>query len=206
MVVVPALTERKDPYPPVVPRQVTSVVGLLSPHVASRVHKPGDVVHPADAERVGPGESSPTTNGKGGKPRRQHVQAICLLQPHVERLLLHIRGVGAWVHAGVRGRVVQEPAHVAVVEAFVRGVRIAGGVTVQMVVPVGADPLERISLDSENAAVSENVFQPLGRLEGLVRELAVVRKRDAKHTSNNPADQKCVEVSPGEAEGGGGSD
>ena len=47
VVVMPPLAEGNDPHPPVVAREIAGVVLLVAPHVARRVHEPGDVVHEA---------------------------------------------------------------------------------------------------------------------------------------------------------------
>mmetsp|Transcript_9349 Transcript_9349/g.19307 ORF Transcript_9349/g.19307 Transcript_9349/m.19307 type:complete len:331 (+) Transcript_9349:323-1315(+) len=201
VVVVPPLPKRQNAHPPVIPGQVAGVVLLVPPHVARRVHEPGDVMHPTHAEGERPHECLPAAEQVCGDPRCHNVPSVCFLQELVEGLLLQVRGVGAVADAALRGRVVEEPAAVAPPEALVRCVRVVRGVRVEVVVPVRADPLDGVPLHGEGAAVGKEVLQPLGGVEALVCELPVVGQRDAEHPRDHPPHEHHVQVCPGEAEG-----
>ena len=65
-------------------------------------------------------------------------------------------------------------------EALVGGVRVEGGVGVEVVVAVAAGPLDGVALHRQAAAVRQGVLQPLGRLEAPVAQLPVVGQGDAQ--------------------------
>lgn len=69
-------------------------------------------------------------------------------------------------------------------EAFVGGVGVEDGVAVQVVVAVRRNPFIRVALHGQNAAISENIFKPLGSLEAAVRELTMEREGDTKAAGN----------------------
>ena len=87
VVVVPALAEGQDADDPVVHRDVARVPVLVAPHVAHRVHRPGDVPHPDHPE-----EEAPEHTGQTAEPGQAHngeddgVQRVGVLQHLVEPL------------------------------------------------------------------------------------------------------------------------
>mmetsp|Transcript_34080 Transcript_34080/g.96594 ORF Transcript_34080/g.96594 Transcript_34080/m.96594 type:complete len:232 (+) Transcript_34080:392-1087(+) len=173
VVVVPTLTEGQDTDPPVVAAQIACVIVLTSPHVGSAVDKPCHMVDPHSPEGATPHEGREATKGIQNGQRGGDVDRVGLLDEPVEPLLGQVRGVGAVREALIIGSVVKQPSGMAPPEALIGGVGVKGGVTVQVVVTVAAGPLDGVALDRQDAAVSQRVLEPLGRLEAPVAELAV---------------------------------
>ena len=202
VVVVPPLAEGEDADPPVVPAEVPGVVRLRAPHVRDGVHRPGDVVDPAGPDAEPPHEPRKAADGVERRRPRQHVPHVGLLEPSVEGLRGDLLRVAPIADARDGGLVVQQPPGVRPPEPLVRRVRVLRRVAVLMMVPVRARPLQRVALHRHRAAVRERVLHPLGRREGFVRQLAVVREGDPEAPRDEVHDEEAVERGPGEGEGG----
>eukprot|EP00955_Chlamydomonas_euryale_P041034 351879-Chlamydomonas_euryale.AAC.22 len=71
-------------------------------------------------------------------------------------------------HPRVADHTAAQPPCMAPPKAFVRRVWIERRVTVQMVVAVGADPLDWVTLGCKHSTVRQCVLEPLWRGEGAV--------------------------------------
>eukprot|EP00982_Pelagococcus_subviridis_P000174 1391-Pelagococcus_subviridis.AAC.4 len=158
---------------------IPGVERLRTPHVRDAIHRPRDVIHPTRPHAETPHQPrQPADRVKRERPR-EDVPHVRLLHELIKRLLRELLRVAAIADALQRRLVVQQPPAVRPPKPFVRRVRVLRRVAVLVVVAVRRRPLERVALDRHRAAVRERVLQPLGRRERLVRQLAVVRQRDA---------------------------
>lgn len=60
----------------------------------------------------------------------------------------------------------------------------------KVMVPMGRNPFDGISLNGDDAAVSEGVFEPFGCGEGTVRELTMERESDAETATDKVGAEK----------------
>mmetsp|Transcript_105176 Transcript_105176/g.336535 ORF Transcript_105176/g.336535 Transcript_105176/m.336535 type:complete len:228 (-) Transcript_105176:142-825(-) len=67
-----------------------------------------------------------------------------------------------------------------------------------MVVTVRGHPIDRVALQSHDAAIGEDIFQKLRGLEGAMRQLPVVGQGDAEHARDEVHDEEAAEGGPGE--------
>mmetsp|Transcript_47428 Transcript_47428/g.148595 ORF Transcript_47428/g.148595 Transcript_47428/m.148595 type:complete len:357 (+) Transcript_47428:364-1434(+) len=169
--------------------------------MAHGVHGPRDVPHPADAEEKSPKHARQPTEGVQAHDRQDDgVQGVGLLQEAVEPLRGEVAGV-ALVAPHPRALGIEQPARVRPPEAVKGRVHIALGLRAAMVVPVGRDPVDGVALQSQGAAVGKDVLEPLGRLEGPVGQLPVVRQRNAKEPGDQIPHEEADEGLPSEVEG-----
>mmetsp|Transcript_38827 Transcript_38827/g.85014 ORF Transcript_38827/g.85014 Transcript_38827/m.85014 type:complete len:377 (-) Transcript_38827:361-1491(-) len=205
VVVVPALPEGQGTNKPVVHGLVPRVPVLEAPDVADRVHGPGDVPDPDNAR-----EESPEHAGQAAEEVKAHdgkhdgMESIGLLHEAVEELRLQVRGVGLVPsHPGALS--IEKPAHVRPPEAIERRMHVVLSLRASVVVAMRRDPVDGMALQSQDAAVCEDVLEPLRRGKGTMRELAMVGQGDAEHARDEVADEEASEGLPGEVEGSHGS-
>mmetsp|Transcript_41818 Transcript_41818/g.126599 ORF Transcript_41818/g.126599 Transcript_41818/m.126599 type:complete len:212 (-) Transcript_41818:248-883(-) len=201
VVVVPALAEGQDPDEPVVHGVVRGVPVLEAPDVAHGVNSPGDVPDPGHAGEEAPEHARQASKGVEADDGQDYgVQHVGLLQETVEPLRGEVRGVEL-VAAHPRALRVKEPTHVGPPEAVERRVHVPLRLGAAMVVPVRGHPIDGVALQCQGAAVGEEVFEHLGRLEGAVGQLPVVRERDAEEAGDDVARPEAAEGLPREEEG-----
>mmetsp|Transcript_65661 Transcript_65661/g.156952 ORF Transcript_65661/g.156952 Transcript_65661/m.156952 type:complete len:224 (+) Transcript_65661:458-1129(+) len=91
---------------------------------------------------------------------------------------------------------IHQPTHVRPPEAIQWRVDVMFSLRSTMVVTVGGHPIDWVTLQGKDTTVCEDVLQPLGRLEGQVCKLPVIRQGDAKHACDEVANKEGEERGP----------
>ena len=190
VVVVPGLAHRRQRQPGEVARLVLGLIGLAAEHVAERVDAVGDVVEDEHPHRAAPEHSGqpaedlaadPPAEEEGDEEAGHRPEEEAAVDEAAHRVALEVGGEA--VLAAALG-VVEEPAHVGVVEALQRAapaaavsvvgaVGVALGVRAGVVLSVVGDPGDQRPLDRRRAKRPEDAAQGRAGGEAAVGEEAV---------------------------------
>ena len=219
VVVVPAFTAGEEGDPPVVAGVIFGLEATLAPEMRCGVNEPGGVQADGDAK-----EGSPEHHAKGaddamaGADRRANGdldkaggdegEIVEFAEPDVNPVAGKIWSIAAEEGGfGVEGAAREDPTGVCPPGTVVGSVWVAFLVRVLMMDTVSGYPEDGSAFESEAAAGSQEVLDPLGRLVTAVGEQAVIGHADADVDGEDVHDDERGQVCPGEEEQrGDGSD
>ena len=186
MVVVPSLSKRDERQPEIIAALIARLIALPPEHMGQGVdgksgmcqHNGGD--EKAPDEHLGSARAQLRGHAVERSPEREHHGAQRHRHKHVETVQEPEFGEFGQVgnRLEVRSEVgrVGDPPQVTPPESMLhRGMNVFFGVRVHMVLAVIGRPPERASLHGRIADQGQDKLHRSGRLEGLVREIAMVK-------------------------------
>ena len=203
VVVVPAFAVGQRGDPPVVPRPLAGLVGLVAPNVRRRIDQPGAVPADDDPHENSPDDKRPPAGGKEEEPQDRLLEPVRPADEAMHRVGGKLRGIAPVLGGVVEYLVIgQEPEQVRPPETPVGAVRVLRPVGKGVVHAVSGHPFHRPALGRQCAADGQEVLQPFRRLEAPVRQQTVVAEGDAQADRDPMQAHEEPEGRPAERRGG----
>src|SRR5277367_1837058 len=163
MVVMPAVSETDECYPPVVGRGIPGLKPARPPNMRRRVDDPRRMKSHDGAEESAPQHQPESADSEQNDCEDSGWNKVVLREPNVDLVLGQIGDV-AFQCSNVLAQLVsnKDPTGMRPPLAIARGVRVAVLVSELVMLAMRGHPLERAAFQGSHGANGEKVLKPLG--------------------------------------------